>query len=191
MKVSVGSRNPVKIRAVEECFKLFYKDVVVESKTVESIPQPIGYAETLRYAVLRGLQAISQDEHDYGVGIEAGLIESPWSITGYMDKHVCAIVDRNHLVTIGVSMGFELPPKVIRDILSGKHIEVEEVIEEISGIQGIGDSIGAVGYLTNQKITRIDLCMQAVISALTPRLNRNHYNVKWPTVEEILTATVK
>lgn len=191
MKVSVGSRNPVKIRAVEECFKLFYKDVVVEAKTVESIPQPIGYAETLRYAVLRGLQAISQGEHDYGVGIEAGLIEVPWSITGYMDKHICAIVDKNHLVTIGVSMGFELPQRVIEEILSGKHIEVEEVIEEISGIQGIGDNIGAVGYLTSQKIKRIDLCMQAVISALTPRLNKKYYNVKWPTAEEIVNAKIK
>ncbi len=34
----------------------------------------IGYAETLRCAVLRGLQAISQSENDYGVGIEAGLM---------------------------------------------------------------------------------------------------------------------
>ncbi len=108
-----------------------------------------------------------------------------------MDKHICAIVDRNHLVTIGVSMGFELPLKVIEDILSGKHIEVEEVIEEISGIHGIGDSIGAVGYFTNQKITRIDLCMQAVISALIPRLNKKYYNIKWPTAEEIITAKIK
>ncbi len=188
MRISVGSENPIKVEAVEKSFRLFFTDIVVESLAVKSIPQPIGYNETIRYAVLRGLQAVSSGDYDYGVGIEAGLIKMPWSITGYMDKHICAIVDRRHLVTIGVSMGFELPIKVIYGVFSRKCVESEEIVEKISGIRNIGNSIGAVGYLTKQKVLRIDLCIQSVLSALIPRINTSHYNDKWPTAEEILST---
>lgn len=178
--------NPVKIEAVRRCFKSYFDDVRVKSIAVQSTPQPIGYLETIKCAVSRSLQAISSGDCDYGVGIEAGLVEAPWSITGYMDKHVCAIIDRRHLVTIGVSMGFEFPVEVVNGIISRKYVEAEQIIEEISGIKDIGDTIGAVGHLTRQKIVRIDLCMQSVISALIPRLNTSYYNIKWPTAEEIL-----
>lgn len=189
MKVSVGSKNPIKVEAVKRCFQSFFEDVQVESIAVQTIPQPIGYLETIKYAVSRSLQAISSGDYDYGVGIEAGLVEAPYSITGYMDKHVCAITDKNHRVTIGVSMGFEFPVEVVNSILSGKYNEAEQVIEEISGIKNIGDLVGAIGYLTREKIVRIDLCTQAIISALIPRLNTRHYNVSWPTAEEILYKT--
>jgi len=189
VKVSVGSRNPVKVEAVRRCFSLFFDDFLVESIDVHSIPQPIGYLETIKYAVSRSLQAISSGDYDYGVGIEAGLVEAPWSITGYMDKHLCAIIDRSHLVTIGVSMGFEFPVEVVKGVVSKKYTEAEQIIEERSGIKDIGNTIGAVGYLTREKIARIDLCMQSVLSALIPRLNISYYNVKWPTAEEILYGT--
>lgn len=83
-------------------------------------------------------------------------------------------------------MTLEFPVIVVEKILCGQAREAEEVMEEISGIEEIGRKGGAVGYLTRNHIMRIDLCAQAIVSALIPRLNPELYNTKWPKASEIL-----
>ncbi|MDW8021884.1 MAG: inosine/xanthosine triphosphatase [Nitrososphaerota archaeon] len=186
MRVAVGSRNPVKVEAVEACFNAFFDEVVIEAVEVEGIPQPIGFEEALRGAVERAVEAIDKSGADLGVGLEAGLIENKYAITGYMNQHVCAIVDGWSRVTFGLSAAFEFPFEVVEGVLSGKAGEAEEVMEDISGIRGIGSGVGAVGYLTGEKLTRKDLCVQAVLTALIPRINPQLYPGKWPTTDEVL-----
>ena len=64
--------------------------------------------------------------------------------------------------------------------------EAEEVMEEITGIERIGEAAGAIGYLTKNHVKRLDLSIQALTSALIPRLNPNLYQARWPRVDEIL-----
>ncbi|RLI44334.1 inosine/xanthosine triphosphatase [Candidatus Bathyarchaeota archaeon] len=180
MRVAVGSTNPVKIEAVKTCFNNFLDSVSIEAVEVETKPQPIGIDETIRGAVKRGLEALKKTGADLGVGIEAGLIKLEHTITGYINQHMCAIIDKQGHITIGLSMGFEFPPKVVEKILSGEAKEAEEAMEEISGIKEIGNKTGAIGYLTKEKITRKDLCIQAIISALIPRINPQLYQDKRP-----------
>ena len=179
--MAVGSTNPVKIEAVKTCFNNFFDNVSIEAVEVETKPQPIGIDETIRGAVKRGLEALKKTGADLGVGIEAGLIKLEHTITGYINQHICAIIDKQGHITIGLSMGFEFPPEVVEKILSGEAKEAEEAMEEISGIKGIGSKTGAIGYLTKEKITRKDLCIQAIISALIPRINPQLYQNKWPS----------
>ena len=179
--MAVGSTNPVKIEAVKTCFNNFFDNVSIEAVEVETKPQPIGIDETTRGAVKRGLEALKKTGADLGVGIEAGLIKLEHTITGYINQHICAIIDKQGHITIGLSMGFEFPPEVVEKILSGEAKEAEEAMEEISGIKGIGSKTGAIGYLTKEKITRKDLCIQAIISALIPRINPQLYQNKWPS----------
>jgi len=179
--VAVGSTNPVKIEAVKTCFNNFFDNVSIDAVEVETKPQPIGIDETIRGAVKRGLEALKKTGADLGVGIEAGLIKLEHTITGYINQHMCAIIDKQGHITIGLSMGFEFPPEVVEKILSGEAKEAEEAMEEISGIKGIGSKTGAIGYLTKEKITRKDLCIQAIISALIPRINPQLYQNKWPS----------
>ena len=179
--MAVGSTNPVKIEAVKTCFNNFFDNVSIEAVEVETKPQPIGIDETIRGAVKRGLEALKKTGADLGVGIEAGLIKLEHTITGYINQHICAIIDKQGHITIGLSMGFEFPPEVVEKILSGRAKEAEEAMEEISGIKGIGSKTGAIGYLTKEKITRKDLCIQAIISALIPRINPQLYQNKWPS----------
>lgn len=179
--MAVGSTNPVKIEAVKTCFNNFFDNVSIEAVEVETKPQPIGIDETIRGAVKRGLEALKKTGADLGVGIEAGLIKLEHTITRYINQHICAIIDKQGHITIGLSMGFEFPPEVVEKILSGEAKEAEEAMEEISGIKGIGSKTGAIGYLTKEKITRKDLCIQAIISALIPRINPQLYQNKWPS----------
>jgi len=186
MRVGVGSINEVKVEAVKICFERFFGGADIIPVAVEAPPQPIGFEETLRGAVIRALEAMRRARADFGVGIEAGLIRVPHSITGYVDQHVCAVIDVEERVTLGFSMALEFPEIVVRKILSGQAREAEEVMEEISGIREIGCKGGAVGYLTRDHVRRIDLCVQAVTSALIPRLSPQLYNISWPRVSNIL-----
>jgi len=189
MNVVVGSLNPVKVEATRLVFKKFFGEVEVYSVKVEtSIPaQPIGIEQVLRGAVERAYQALSSiDGSDYGVGLEAGLIPYPGTITGYLNHQICAVVDRELKATFGSSMGFEFPSEVIERLGRKEVKEAEEVMEELTGIEKIGEAIGAIGYLTKNHFKRLDLSIQAITSALIPRLNPNLYRSRWPRADEIL-----
>ncbi|KAF5078614.1 inosine/xanthosine triphosphatase [Methanobacterium aggregans] len=173
MKVAVGSRNPVKIRATENVLKNFYKDIQVYGVDVDSgVPsQPLGLDQTIKGAVNRAKNAHSRDV-DLSVGIESGLMETPSSITGYIDLQWCAIFDGNR-VTLGVSSGFEYPPGVIEEVLKGR--EVGDVMDEVTGISNLGEKTGAVSHLTHGLLDRVGNTEQCVLMAMVPRLNESVY----------------
>lgn len=187
--VAVGSRNPSKVKGVLRAFKTYYEDVnVIAVDPPEHLPpQPIGLEATILGAVERGLHALlSTRNSDFGVGVEAGFIRFPSTITGYLDVQIACIVDRGEKVTIGTCQGFEFPVAAVEKVCRGEVLESEEVIVEITGIQGIGENIGAIGYLSRNIILREDLTFQAVVSALIPRLNSRLYFRKWPKAREVL-----
>ncbi len=187
MRVGIGSMNEVKIEAVRICFEMFFGDADIIPVSVEVPPQPIGFEETLRGAVIRAREALRRADAELGVGIEAGLMKMPHSITGYVDQHICAIVDLEDRVTLGFSMTLEFPAIVVEKLLSGRAREAEEVMEEISGMREIGRKGGAIGYLTRDRFRRIDLCVQAVASALIPRINPDLYKTSWPKIRDLLS----
>lgn len=170
MKVVVATKNPIKIRAVKNVFSLFFKNFSIESINFEYKKQPIGLVETIKGSIKRACYAFKFG--DIGVGIEAGLVEIPYTKTGYFDIQFCAIIDKDGL-TLGCGSGFEYPDKVINEVLKGK--EVGEVMEQISGIRNIGRKIGAIGYLTHGILNREKLTEQAVLTALIPRINLKIY----------------
>ena len=174
MRVAVGSTNPVKIKAVEEVLRAFYPEVEVFGVEVSSgvSAQPVGVQETVQGAVNRARAALKQG--DIGVGIEAGLIEVPFTLTGYMDVQFCAISD-GEFTSLGAGSGFEYPPQVVREVLRGR--EVGEVMEKLSGIAEIGRKGGAIGFLSKGKLNRKELTKQAVLMAMLPRINRELYEL--------------
>ena len=173
MKVAVGSRNPVKVRATENVLKNFYDDLQVAGVDVDSgVPsQPFGLDQTIEGAVNRAKNAYSEDV-EMGVGIESGLMETPSSLTGYIDLQWCAIFDGSR-VTLGVSSGFEYPPAVIEEVLRGR--EVGDVMDEVTGISNLGEKTGAVSHLTHGLLDRTGNTEQCVLMAMVPRLNEGVY----------------
>ena len=188
--VVVGSRNPSKISGTLKAFRRFYRNVTVEAvKPPEGLPpQPVGLEQTILGALVRASHAIDQvPDAEYGVGVEAGFIPFPSTITGYVDVQVAAVVDAERRVTVGTCQGFEFPYEAVDRVVKGEARESEEVIVELTGIEGIGDKMGAIGYLTKNVILREDLTFQAVVSALIPRINHQLYRVEWPRVEEVIS----
>ncbi|NYB51982.1 MAG: inosine/xanthosine triphosphatase [Methanobacteriaceae archaeon] len=173
MKVIVGSKNPVKLKATRNVLENIYSQLSVEAKDVDSgVPdQPIGLEITVQGAINRAKNAYSR-EVDLSVGIESGLLEVPHSITGYLDLQWCAIYDGDKS-TLGVSAGFEYPPLVVEEVLSGK--EVGEVMDQVTGVDRLGQKKGAVSHLTRGLLDRTGNTEQCVLMAMIPRMNEGVY----------------
>ena len=174
MKVVVGSKNPAKIEGVRRGFEKFFSNVVLSSKEVSSDvnPQPVN-SETIFGAINRAKNAYSED-FDFSVGVEAGLFEFPFTITGYIDFQVACIYDGKRF-TIGFGPGFEYPPEVVQQVLDGR--EVGEIMEWLTGIESLGAKYGAIGFLTGKRVVRRYLTEIAVIMALIPWVNRKLYGM--------------
>ncbi len=173
MKVIVGSKNPVKIKATKNILEKIYGEIEVIGVNVDSqVPhQPFGKEETIQGAINRAKNAYSND-FDLSVGIESGLMDIPNSITGYIDLQWCAIFDGDK-ITLGVSAGFEYPPSVIEEVLKG--VEVGDVMDKVTGVDNLGQKTGAVSYLSKGMLDRTENTEQCVLTAMIPRMNEEIY----------------
>lgn len=173
MKIAVGSKNPVKVKAVGEVLKKIYGKFSVTGVDVDSgVPhQPFGMEETIQGAINRAKNSFSSN-FDLSVGIESGLMETPNSLTGYIDLQWCAIFDGDK-ITLGVSAGFEYPPLVIKEVLKGK--EVGDVMDKVTGVDNLGQKAGAVSYLSKGMLDRLENTRQCVLTAMIPRMNEKIY----------------
>lgn len=173
MRVQIGSSNVVKAEAARQVFARLYPQERLEVRLtpVESgVPeQPLG-DQVAQGARQRARQALGQA--DYGVGIEAGLI---WNevFRVYFDVQLCAILDRAGRLTVGHGAGFVYPPEIIARVQAGR--TVGEAMAELSGIEGIGHQMGAIGYLSHGWLDRTRLTEQAVLMALVPRIRAELY----------------
>lgn len=168
MKIIVASKNPIKIKAVDELIRQynFITDPQVEGVNTESrvSNQPRSLEETIRGAINRAKNAFNNC--DLSFGIESGIFDVPYTKAGVMDICACVIYDR---VTthIGLSSAFE-PPKKITDLMKEKNIEMSDACFEI-GITSnpkVGNSEGLIGIVTNGRLNRLDYTKQAVMTAL-------------------------
>jgi len=175
MKIAVGSKNPVKVEAARRAFSRFF-EVEVTGVEVDSgvSPQPLGFEETIRGAENRARGA--KKYGDLGVGIEAGLIPVDGSGKLYFDIQVTAIYDGDS-ITHGLGPGFVHPPVVVKEVLEGR--EVGEIMEKLSGIKNIGKKLGAIGFLTDGKVTRIEITEMSVLMALVPRIKDKLYSSEY------------
>lgn len=173
MIVQVGSENPVKVQATRNVLNKFYRNINISSVHVHSgVPdQPIGLDQTIEGAINRAKEACLPG-CDLGVGIESGLQEAPHTITGYVDMQWCALYDGDK-ITLGVSAGFEYPPTVVDKVLKGK--EVGDVMDELTGVENLGEKMGAISYLSQGNLNRTSNTEQCVLMAMIPRLNKGIY----------------
>lgn len=176
----MGSKNPVKVRAAEKVFSSIFPESEVRGIDVRirTPKQPLGLRQTVEGAVRRARHAISVERSAaYGVGIEAGLVRVPHTITGWLDLQFTAVIDAAGIVTLGCGPGFEHPPQIVRSVTRGR-LEVEEAMEGFTGIKDIGEREGAVGFLSRGTVNREDITVESIIMALLPRLNQALYHLR-------------
>ncbi len=73
----------------------------------------------------------------------------------------------------GTSAHFELPDVVVRQLLNGA--ELGDVMDRITKDQNTKQKNGAIGFFTRNMLTRKDLYVPGIISALIPFLNPELY----------------
>lgn len=174
MLIAVGTSNMIKVEAAKEAFEHFYNNVKVINVSVSNLPpQPITLNSTVNGAVTRAKTAIQKiNDAEFGVGIEAGLMEVP-DVKRYLNVQFAAIIDRNEKITIGSSAGFQLPNEVTKMVLI-ERIEVDKAVEFLYGIKNIGEKRGIIDLMTKGAISRKELITNALIMAFAPRISEKH-----------------
>lgn len=145
MKIALGTDNPLKYRAVRNVMRRIHPDAqVVSLKVPTRMPsQPKGDRQTRRGALNRAHAARLATGADWGIGIEAGVIETEF---GMMTCAWCAIEDRQGRVGIGGSTNMLLPRQVAAKIRRG--VELGPAMDEFAGIKDVKRKMGAIGIFT-------------------------------------------
>lgn len=177
MKIGVGSKNKTKVEAVSDLLKdypLFNEvEVFGVSVNIEEFGHPKNIEETVAGAVDRAKQAYIGN--DYGFGIEGGLMEIPYTKSGYMEVAACAIFDGKK-IHIGLSPACEWPKEVIDGILN-KGMDGSQAMKAANLTQHdkLGEHGGMIEILTKGRMNRTDFNKSAVAMALIHLENPEHF----------------
>ncbi|MEZ0289880.1 MAG: inosine/xanthosine triphosphatase [Sulfolobales archaeon] len=176
IRVAVGSENEVKLRGVSRAFRvLMNEDVEVLGLSIsETPPQPVGLREIVYYACYRAESCIERSEADYYVGVEAGfhVVESGGESI-IINIHVACVIDRSRERYYGFSQAFEITREIYEESLA--HGELDRYLEKVLGYRDIGSSVGLIGVVTRNRLTREDLVYGAVSMAITSMFIKNRF----------------
>ncbi len=177
MKVGVGSKNKTKVQAVVDAlseYPLFTgAEITGIAVQVEEFGHPKNLDETVAGAVDRAKQA--QEGNDYGFGIEGGLIQVPYSKTGYMEVAACAIFDGKQ-VHLGLSPACEWPKEVIDGILN-KGMDGSQAMKAagLTTEEKLGENRGFIDIVTKGRMDRTAFNKAAITMALVHLENPELY----------------
>ncbi len=176
MRFTVGSLNETKVKAVADAvgeIPLFYGTSVEGVPIVlEEFGHPKNIHEVVDGAMNRARCAFQNC--DLSFGLEGGLMDVPYTRTGFMEVTLCAIFDGTHFY-LGLSPGFEWPEKCLKLILSGH--DGSQAFREagFTDHQKIGRAEGVVGMLTKGRMDRCAYNKYAVMMALLQLENKEYY----------------
>ncbi|MDG4808856.1 inosine/xanthosine triphosphatase [Micromonospora sp. WMMD1120] len=161
LTVAVGSRNPVKLAAVEQAFPLLLDRLIVTRPVdVPTAPtQPLSDQETLAGARHRAERAhVALPSADFWVGIEGGVD----SVEGTLMAIGWVVVRHQDVTGISRTASFELPEQVAVRIRQGA------AMGDLSSLAHADRPpvTGLVGALTVDRITRESLYVQPLMLAL-------------------------
>lgn len=169
-KVIVASLNPAKINAVESAFRAAFAEQEFEfiGTSVASgvADQPMSNDETYQGALNRVTNAKSSTPSgDFYVGLEAGIengVTFAWMV-----------IESERQRGQSRSASLMLPP-VVQEKLTQAN-ELGDVMDEVFATDNIKQKGGAIGLLTNNLLTRSSVYHQALILALIPFTNPEHF----------------
>ncbi|EJG0185741.1 inosine/xanthosine triphosphatase [Vibrio parahaemolyticus] len=169
-KVVIASLNPAKINAVKSTFQSVFPQQAFEfvgiSVPSEVADQPMTNEETHRGAVNRVKNAkVEMPTADFYVGLEAG-------IEGNVTFAWMVIESDTHRGE-SRSASLMLPPEVLAQLADAN--ELGDVMDKVFGTENIKQKGGAISLLTQNQLTRSSVYHQALILALIPFTNPDHF----------------
>ncbi|MEZ8984593.1 inosine/xanthosine triphosphatase [Vibrio cyclitrophicus FF160] len=168
--VVIASLNPAKINAVKSAFLSAFPDSEFEFKGI-NVPsgvsdQPMSNDETYQGALNRVNNAIQElPNADFHVGLESGIegnVTFAWMI-----------IEANGQRGESRSASLMLPPVVLDKLQHAN--ELGDVMDEVFGTDNIKQKGGAIGLLTHNQLSRSSVYHQALILALIPFVNPEHF----------------
>jgi len=168
--IGVGSKSPVKARAVRSGFQEIFRESEIELRTA-SVPsgvsdQPMSSEETYRGACQRAENVrTAEPECDYWIGLEGGIEESEFGMAAY----AWMVVLSDDRVGRARTGSFYLPPRGAELVREGR--ELGEADDIVFGRTNSKAEEGAIGLLTGGAIDRAALYAHAVALALVPFVN--------------------
>jgi inosine/xanthosine triphosphatase len=177
--VAIGSKNRAKVEGVRRAFtQLFPRAEFRKLDLTKHVKiQPMGLEETVEGARLRAEFAIEEEDADYGVGVEAGIIKLAEGEDGqrfFLNVQIAAVVDSAHRLSFGSSSGFPIPSTFV-SLLEDTNAELDKFAHELTGAKEISEEEGVVYHLSKGSLSRVDMTQQCVSMALIPWLNRKLY----------------
>ena len=167
----MGTVNPGKIQGAKQAFEKYFEDVEIEGVKVSSEvnDQPINdeifqgvrnrVKNVRRYAEENGIEA------DYYVASEAGII----NLSGeWIDINAVVIEDKEGYQSLGISQGFPVPEKYMKEI---RETELGKVMDRIFSGKELAKGKGGISILTKDVVSRIELTQNAFIMALIKHIN--------------------
>lgn len=179
MKIKVGSKNKLKIGAVMDAVNLYpdlfpNPDISGVDVTVEQFGHPKNLKETVEGAIERARSAFKDCELSFG--LEGGLMEVPYSKTGFMEVGVCAIYDGKN-IHLGLSPAYEWPKKINDLIISGQ-ADASQAFRQVGFTEHekLGAMEGGIaGVLTGGRMTRETQTRYSIITALVQLEKKEFY----------------
>ncbi|HCG9645772.1 TPA: inosine/xanthosine triphosphatase [Vibrio parahaemolyticus] len=173
-KVVIASLNPAKINAVKSAFQSAFQSAFPQqvfefvgiSVPSEVADQPMTNEETHRGALNRVKNAkVEMPTADFYVGLEAG-------IEGNVTFAWMVIESDTHRGE-SRSASLMLPPEVLAQLADAN--ELGDVMDKVFGTENIKQKGGAISLLTQNQLTRSSVYHQALILALIPFTNPDHF----------------
>lgn len=150
MKVYVGSKNKVKVGAVEEVLSIYGHEIIGIDVDSKVSAQPKCDLETINGAYNRA-SALPKD--GLRIGLEAGveLLDNELYLTNFG----ILIDESNDIYKAG---GTRIPlPKEIKDLILINKFELSDAMGEYFSTNDIKHNNGAIGYFTNDLVIRKEI----------------------------------
>ena len=174
MKIVVGSKNPVKCAAAESVLRPIFPGVQFAS--VESLSgvsdQPWGDDETRQGAYNRAGHILAQTDAEIAVGLEGGVIDTPF---GLMTTAWCVVMARDGRTGVGGGSHILLPESVARDVRAG--MELGSAMDALVGGHNTKQKNGAIGILTDGLLSRQQAYEVIIQLAVAPFRRPDLYGV--------------
>lgn len=171
MKILMGTKNPGKIEGARQAFEKYFENVEIEGISVESevgvqpVNEEIFQGAKNRIKNLKTYAKENNIEVDYYIASEAGITNL---LGEWIDINAAVIEDKNGLVSVGTSQGFEIPEKYVEEV---KETELGKLMDRLFKRTELGKGKGGINFLTKDEVTRIDLTRNAFIMALIKFIN--------------------
>jgi len=173
MKIAIGSKNPVKIKAAENVFRRIFSKVEIVSCEVDSgvSHTPSSWEETAQGAINRAKAVLEKTKADFGLGLEGGYEKTKF---GVLTRGAVTILDKKGRLGISGSNGILLPTKIVKRLEQGE--ELGDIMDELQGVKNTKQKWGAVGFFLKGYSNRQESFEHDILYALARFLRKELYD---------------